>query len=264
MTPRNKMNGAIRVVLFLYTITTTQSYTNGNPPKAAAATGVRSSGGSASSSSHQFPTATSGSFVRAETVIVGVPGSPLYSSPTDYFGEPEIRSSFVIKEFSNQEDLKEIIKLASNALPSRPDGIVTVAKYTSATREPCIATEHQYETLARDNPSSLFLRCFSEYKDADILLSAAKVPLTALPIYDVFYGGVRVARVEENNIAGVEAALNNYQFLNSDLDLFSEKAEESFEDTYGDWVPNINDEWGVEVFVWYVVDEHMCKAGMEL
>lgn len=85
------------------------------------------------------------------------------------------------------EQLEEIVQLASQPLPERPDGIVLVAKFTSATTGPCRDTEAEYERLARQNPSSLFLRCFAEYENAPLLMGQAAV--TTLPTFDLFYGG---------------------------------------------------------------------------
>lgn len=85
------------------------------------------------------------------------------------------------------DQLQEIVKLASQPLPERPDGIVAVAKYTSASSKDCIATEAEYERLARKNPATLFLRCFAEYENSNILLGQAAV--TVFPTFDFFYGG---------------------------------------------------------------------------
>jgi len=129
----------------------------------------------------------------------------------------------MVKEFSMYEQLQEIVDLAKQPLPERPDGIVCVAKFTSAAREDCRATEAQYEQMARENPATIFLRCFEEYDNASILLGQAAVQ--NWPTYDVFYGGNRVARVDGPDIAEVEELLNMYQFQNSQLDLFSESAD---------------------------------------
>ncbi len=171
-------------------------------------------------------------------------------------------------------------------LPQRPDGIVTVAKYTSATRQNCIATEDQYERLARENPATLFLRCYEEYENAKTMLAQAQI--STLPTYDIYYGGNRVARIE-GDLLELDRMLNMYQIQNSKLDLFSEdadnerrlawgegkmasasnsatprttarflpgydwdrqggafdeaadKAQDSFEDMYGNWLPNTDD-----------------------
>jgi len=93
---------------------------------------------------------------------------------------------------STYEQLEEIVKLASQPLPERPDGIVAVAKYSKASPassdgEDCRATEAEYERLARQNPATLFLRCFAEYENAAILIAQAQV--VAWPTFDVFYGG---------------------------------------------------------------------------
>lgn len=182
---------------------------------------------------------------------------------------------------STMEQLEEIVRLAAQPLPERPDGIVTVAKFTSATSNDCRMTEAEYERVARSNPASLFLRCFSEYENAAIVLGQAAV--TVLPTFDIFYGGNRVGRVEGANYVEVEDLLQRYQFVNSKLDLFSEqspklwgdekvrnpartprttnrfipgydwdrdkgffddladKAQADFENQFGNWLPNTDD-----------------------
>ena len=192
----------------------------------------------------------------------------------------------MVKEFSQYEELAEIVRLASQPIPERPDGIVCVAKYTSSIRPECLPTEAEYERMARDNPSTVFLRCFEEYEGADMLFGQASVQ--NFPTCDVFYGGNRVARVEGSSISELQDVLSMYQMQNSNLDLFSEdatfkrggqwgdgsaanmaktpkttnrfipgydwgsdkgffddqgdKAQESFEDTYGNWLRNMDDE----------------------
>lgn len=123
---------------------------------------------------------------------------------------------------SEYEQLEEIVKLASQPLPERPDGIVAVAKYTSAQIEACLSTEAEYERLARDNPATIFLRCFAEYENAPILIGKANVQ--NWPTYDLFYGGNRVARIEGNSLTELEEALDRFQLQNSKLDLFSEQS----------------------------------------
>lgn len=200
-----------------------------------------------------------------------------------YYGDSQ---NFMVKEFSQYEELEEIVGLASQPIPERPDGIVCVAKYSSASRKECRPTEPEYERLARDNPATVFLRCFEEYEGADLLFGQASVQ--NFPTYDVFYGGNRVARVEGSNISELQDVLSMYQLQNSQLDLFSEeatykrkaqwgdgsaanmaktpkttnrfipgydwgsdrgffddqgdKAQQSFEDSFGNWLPNMEDE----------------------
>ena len=115
--------------------------------------------------------------------------------------------------------------MASFPLPERPDGIVTIVKYTSASasNENCRTTESEYERLARKHPSTLFLRCFAEYDDADILFGQASV--VVWPTFDIFYRGNRVSRIEGANHVEVEEVLERYQFQNSKLDLFSEGSQ---------------------------------------
>lgn len=113
------------------------------------------------------------------------------------------------------------MNLASKPLPERPDGIVAVAKFTSADNQDCRATEASYERLARDNPATIFLRCFKEFENAESLFNRASVG--TLPCFDVFYKGNRVARIEGPRYNELESILNQYQIQNSDLDLFSGK-----------------------------------------
>jgi hypothetical protein len=196
------------------------------------------------------------------------------------------QGDFMVREFSEYEQLEEIVQLASQSIPERPDGIVCVAKYTSAARPECRATEPEYERLARSNSATIFLRCFEEYENASLMFGQAGIQ--KFPTFDVFYGGNRVARVDGPSISELEEVIDMYQFQNSQLDLFSEeanqkrelqwgdakakdmnktprttarfvpgydwgsskgffddqadKAQESFEDTFGNWVPNIDDD----------------------
>jgi len=129
-----------------------------------------------------------------------------------------------LPHISTYEQLAEVVKLASQPLPERPDGIVLVAKFTQASSEDCRTTEAEYERMARQNPATLFLRCFAEYENASILTGQAGV--TIYPTFDVFYRGNRVARVEGPNHVEVEELLERYQFQNSKLDLFSEVSPE--------------------------------------
>ncbi|CAB9505264.1 Ubiquitin-2 like Rad60 SUMO-like [Seminavis robusta] len=205
-----------------------------------------------------------------------------YDARGDYYGESS--GSYMVKEFAEYEQLEEIVKLAAMPLPERPDGIVCVAKFTSSQMDSCVTTEAEYERLARDNPATIFLRCFAEYENADILIGKASVQ--SWPTFDIFYQGNRVARVEGSNFSDLEELLNRYQFQNSQLDLFSEessnpwgdrsakdmsktprttarfipgydwgsakgffddlgdKAAASFEETFENWVPPMDDDDG--------------------
>jgi hypothetical protein len=144
----------------------------------------------------------------------------------DYYGESA--GSYMVKEFNTYEQLQEIVKLAAQPLPERPDGIVTIAKFTSAASDDCRATEAEYERLARKNPATLHLRCFAEYENANMLVGQAGV--TVWPTFDLFYRGNRVARVEGANHAELEDLVQRYQFQNSRLDLFSEASPEPWGD----------------------------------
>ena len=115
--------------------------------------------------------------------------------------------------------MEEIVKLASQPLPERPDGIVAVAKYTSATMDSCRSTEAEYERLARDNPASIFLRCFAEYDNADILIGKANIQ--NWPTFDLFYGGSRVARVEGNSLTELEELPSPRHEVDSSIDMNS-------------------------------------------
>lgn len=103
-----------------------------------------------------------------------------------------------------------------------------MAKFTTASNPDARATEAEYERLARKNPATIFLRCFAEYENAEILLGQADV--TVWPTFDLFYRGQRVARVEGPSYTEVEDLLERYQFQNSNLDLFSEAAIEPWGD----------------------------------
>lgn len=131
------------------------------------------------------------------------------------------------------EQLEDIVDLASKPLPERPDGIVAVAKYTSADRPDCRAAEASYLRLARDNPATIFLRSFVEMEGADALFQRARADV--LPCFDVFYGGDRVARVEGPRYAELETVINRYQMLNSKLDLFSESANDGGDSSRSAW-----------------------------
>lgn len=176
-------------------------------------------------------------------------------------------------------DLENIVSLAKQPVPERPDGIVTMVKFSSVVE--CRESEPEYEQLARKNPATIFLRSFKEFETADELLGQADV--SAFPTYDVFYGGNRVARLVGNQSQiDLQDVLDQYQMMNSKLDLFSESADnerrmdwangkytaatprttarflpgydwskdggffdeaaDSFESDYEDWVPNIGDD----------------------
>jgi hypothetical protein len=91
--------------------------------------------------------------------------------------------------FSTMDQLEEVVKLASMPLPERPDGIVAVAKFSSAKVNNARTTEAEFERLARKNPSTIFLRCFAEYENANLLFGQADV--NVIPTFDIFYGGMR-------------------------------------------------------------------------
>jgi hypothetical protein len=144
----------------------------------------------------------------------------LYQTPTAAIS--------LIQTLRTYDQLQEIISITAQPLPERPDGIVAVAKFTSAANDVCRATEAEYEQLARKNPATIFLRCFAEYEDASIVMGQAQV--TVYPTFDLFYRGSRVARVEGPNHVEVEELIGRYQFQNSKLDLFSEAGVEPWGD----------------------------------
>ncbi len=152
------------------------------------------------------------------------------SNDDNYYGSFD--SSFIIREFSIYDQLEDIVSLASKPLPDRPEGIVVVAKFTSSTNSDCRATEASYERLARDNPATLFLRCFEEFEESQSLFNRAAVEV--VPTYDIFYKGNRVARVDGQRISDLENVLNQYQYINSNLDLFSEDSKTSQSSPWGD------------------------------
>jgi hypothetical protein len=106
------------------------------------------------------------------------------------YEETSLGSSHILRDFNTFDQLHEIVNLAALPMPQRPDGIVTVAKYTSASSDNCRVTEAEYERVARKNPASIFLRCFAEFENSHILFGQAAV--TELPTFDIFYGGTYV------------------------------------------------------------------------
>lgn len=93
------------------------------------------------------------------------------------------------------EQLEEVVKLASMPLPERPDGIVAVAKFSSVKVNNARTTEAEFERMARKNPSTIFLRCFMEYENANLLFGQADV--NVIPTFDIFYGGMFVYPIDE-------------------------------------------------------------------
>ncbi|KAL3921209.1 MAG: hypothetical protein SGILL_002868 [Bacillariaceae sp.] len=154
----------------------------------------------------------------------------------DYYGESS--GSFMVKEFADEDQLQEIIYLASQPIPERPDGIVVVVKYSSAQSDACQSTEAEYERLARANPASIFLRNMKEYENAALLQSQQDVQ--TLPTHDIYYQGSRVRRIEGSNVAELDDAVNQYQFMNSELDLFSEEAKYNRDQSWGESAKRAN------------------------
>ena len=152
-------------------------------------------------------------------------------SERQYLETPDSSASLV-REFALYSQLEELTELASNPLPERPDGIVTVVRFTSLQRQECKETEMEYERLSRVHPDTLFLRCFEEYEDAHLLMSQAKV--MTFPTFDIFYKSKRVGRIEGNEFTMLEDYIKRYGFMNSKLDLFSEEAENAKQLRWGD------------------------------
>jgi hypothetical protein len=98
-----------------------------------------------------------------------------------------IAAIFSLRQNSTYDQLQEVVTLASMPLPERPDGIVAIAKFTCASSPDCRTTEAEYERLARKNPSTIFLRCFMEYENADLVCGQAQV--VVWPTFDIFYQG---------------------------------------------------------------------------
>ena len=205
------------------------------------------------------------------------------SMSSSTYGE-DYDSSTIVRELASLDELENLVQLASQPIPERPDGIVVCVQYTSNSREECLATSMDYERLARNNLATIFLQCVEgKYEESKLLLE--QVDVRVWPTCDIFYGGNRVARVEGNDMLEIERFLNQYQFLNSDLDLFgdsqqslgwgdgkrkdakatprttarflpgydwntkkgafdeaADKAQQSFEDSFGNWVPNVEDD----------------------
>lgn len=130
---------------------------------------------------------------RSPALFRRPPPSPLRSENLP--GEPSTpgSSNSNVNEFASFDQLQEIVKLSSNPLPERPDGVIVVAKYTTTSREDCVATEAGYERMARAHPDTVFLRCFEQYEGAGLLLAEAGV--VGLPTTDVWFKGNRVGRV---------------------------------------------------------------------
>ena len=188
----------------------------------------------------------------------------------------------MVTGFNTLEELDTMVQLARRAIPERPDGIVVVVKYSSLQRDDCQATEAEYDRAARTHPASLFLRCWEEDPQAALLLQQVDVrtwPTIDLFYQGNRVARLEGPPVCSHDL---DAVLNRYQVLNSTLDLFSEQATptdrnarstptpprttarflpasegnpapsvvaapgdpapQSFEDTFENWLPNIEDE----------------------
>jgi len=163
------------------------------------------------------------SLISAQAFVQNAQVQSLSSSHTILYAQDQNPDSFMVREIVDYEQLGSVIQLASKPLPERPDGICSVIRYTSIDREDCIATEDEYERLARSNPATIFMRCYAEYEGAEIFMARANIQ--SWPTFDFFYGGNRVARLEGPTFSELEEVLNSYQLMNSKLDLFSEDAD---------------------------------------
>lgn len=96
--------------------------------------------------------------------------------------------------------------LARSPLPGAPNGVVVVAKYSDSTRTGRIVSEYDsegqaeivvdadYERLATENPSCIFLQCDKLFQNAKIAFAQAKV--NTLPTFHVYSLGNMVGKVE--------------------------------------------------------------------
>jgi hypothetical protein len=139
---------------------------------------------------------------------------------------------YLSSEASNNEAHPFVYLAFIFFLLPRAISLQRAAKYTSKTRLECRSTEAEYERIARQNPATVFLRCFEEYENAELLFGQANIQ--NFPTFDVFYGGNRVARVEGSSVSELEDVLSMFQLMNSDLDLFSEEASQKRATQWGD------------------------------
>lgn len=177
---------------------------------------------------------------------------------------PTIPHTSSVHIYSRDNELHEIVKLASRPLPDRPQGMVCVAIYTSNSKNDNYDNNNveQYETLARNYPGSLFLmntNMNNSINNKLLLPNSASQTITT--IIDVYARGNRVAQIVENSRGGNEGVLLQLQHvLDSHLskeqltfDLLAPassslpkatmdtSAEYDFESSYGNWLPNVED-----------------------
>lgn len=173
---------------------------------------------------------------------------------------------------SRDNELYEIVKLASRPLPDRPQGMVCVAIYTTSSNWKDNNKNNNmeaYEILARNYPGSLFLMNTNMNNSINnnlLLPSSPPSPATITTIIHVYAGGKRVAQIVENSLCGgnedvflsqlqheLESQLQHAPPLKFDLlaqtpssslptETIDKVAEEyDFESSYGNWLPNVED-----------------------
>lgn len=172
---------------------------------------------------------------------------------------------------SRDNELHEIVKLASRPMPDRPQGMVCVAIYTTSNwKDNKNNNMEPYVVLARNYPGSLFLMNSNINNSINnrLLLpsSASPSPTTKTTVIHVYAGGKRVAQIVENSLCGGnnEGVLSQLQHvLESQLqhapltfDLLAPTPSSSslptetidavaeeydFESSYGNWLPNVED-----------------------
>eukprot|EP00291_Cryptomonas_curvata_P019355 CAMPEP_0172163710 /NCGR_PEP_ID=MMETSP1050-20130122/7423_1 /TAXON_ID=233186 /ORGANISM="Cryptomonas curvata, Strain CCAP979/52" /LENGTH=127 /DNA_ID=CAMNT_0012833931 /DNA_START=231 /DNA_END=611 /DNA_ORIENTATION=- len=124
-----------------------------------------------------------------------------------------------VQGIASQDDLSNIIKLASSPLPNRPDGTVVCVMYSSVDDWGCQSYDGEFDRLSLRHPDCVFLRCYKEYRGADSLLTARQVSSVSLPAFEVFYGGNTVARVGGPQLNQVEQYIRQFGFAVSTTDL---------------------------------------------
>jgi hypothetical protein len=160
---------------------------------------------------------------------------------------------------SHEEQLQEIVKLASRPLPDCPWGMVCVAIYIKRNGDP-----QEYEMLARNNPASLFLMNTNINMNIKTdLSSSTTTSSTTTTTMDVYSAGQRVARIVGDSLESIDCitgstVLTRLQHVldsyapRSTLELSSAVSssttemeeptmEYDFESSYGNWLPNVDD-----------------------
>eukprot|EP00284_Hemiselmis_tepida_P018140 CAMPEP_0174941632 /NCGR_PEP_ID=MMETSP1355-20121228/72267_1 /TAXON_ID=464990 /ORGANISM="Hemiselmis tepida, Strain CCMP443" /LENGTH=119 /DNA_ID=CAMNT_0016188753 /DNA_START=65 /DNA_END=421 /DNA_ORIENTATION=+ len=116
-----------------------------------------------------------------------------------------------VRDVAAEEDLLQIVELASQPLPNRPDGTVTVIMYTSVEDPANQAVEYEYERMSEQRPDCVFLRCYKEYQGAQNFLAVRNV--ATFPFFEVFYRNAGVGRVAGPQLDRVEGYLKQFGFV---------------------------------------------------